>query len=180
MEFRLSFDPPALEKKITLHDRIFMIGSCFTEHIHGYFSKYKFKCIENPHGTLFNPISIFRAIDHYIDNYSIEEQTLFNQNGLWSSWDFHSKLSAASPEEAAASMNDSIQNAHHFLKESTWLIITLGTSFVYEISDGSIVANCHKVPAANFTKRMLRIQEIVSNFHDLYTKLKKFNPHINI
>lgn len=180
MEFRLSFDPPALEKKITIHDKIIMIGSCFTEHIHGYFSKYKFDCLENPHGTLFNPISIFKAIGQYMDQTYIEESTLFSQYGLWSSWDFHSKLSAHSPGLAAAAMNHDINQAHLFLKTSNWLIITLGSSFVYEVNDGRIVANCHKVPASHFTKRMLAIHEIEKSFQECYKKLKQFNPDLNI
>jgi hypothetical protein len=180
MEFRLAFDPPAFEKKITIHDKIIMVGSCFTEHIHGYFSNFKFSCIENPHGTLFNPISIFKSIQHYIDKTNIEEQSLFNQNGLWSHWDFHSKLSDSSPESTKARMNAAIEKAHIFLKEANWLIITLGTSFVYENQEEAIVANCHKVPASGFKKRLLSIQEIGNSFQHLYLKLKKFNPSINI
>lgn len=180
MEFRLSFDPPILNKKITIHDKIIMVGSCFTEHIYGYFLKYKFRCLENPHGTLYNPISIFNAINQYIDQTLIEEKTLFIQNGLWSSWDFHSRLSDDNPECALKKMNQAISNAHLFLKSSHWLIITLGSSFVYELKNETIVANCHKVPATDFTKRMLSIHEIETAFHDLYAKIKQFNPNINI
>lgn len=180
MEFRLAFDPPSFEKKITIHDNIIMVGSCFTEHIHGYFSHYKFNCTENPHGTLFNPISIFKSIQHYIDKSTIEEQSLFNQNGLWSHWDFHSKLSDSNPARATAKMNAAIENAHFFLKEANWLIITLGSSFVYENQDESIVANCHKVPSAIFKKRLLSIQEIEEAFQRIYKQLKSFNPALNI
>lgn len=180
MEFRLAFDPPAFEKKITIHDKIIMVGSCFTEHMHGYFSNFKFSCIENPHGTLFNPISIFKSIQHYIDKTNIEEQALFNQNGLWSHWDFHSKLSDSSLNKAATKMNEAIEITHPFLKESDWLIITLGSSFVYENEEGTIVANCHKVPASVFKKRLLSIQEIESSFQLFYEKLKKFNTSLKI
>lgn len=180
MEFRLAFDPPAFEKKIAIHDKIIMVGSCFTEHIYGYFSKYKFRCVENPHGTLFNPISIFKSIHHYIDQTTIDEQSLFNQNELWSHWDFHSKLSDSSPAGAVEKMNTAIEKGHFFLKESNWLIITLGTSFVYENQEETIVANCHKVPATVFKKRLLSIQEIEDAFQLLYKKLKSFNPSLNI
>lgn len=180
MEFRLAFDPPAFEKKISIHEKIFMVGSCFTEHIHGYFSKYKFSCVENPHGTLFNPISIFKSLHHYIDNTTIEEQSLFNHNGLWNHWDFHSKLSDNNPLSATAKMNTAIEKAHSFLKETDWLIITLGSSFVYENQEEKIVANCHKVPASVFQKRLLTLREIEDHFQVLYDKLKSFNPSINI
>ncbi len=180
MEFRLEFDPPAFEKKITIHDKIIMVGSCFTEHIHGYFSDYKFSCIENPHGTLFNPISIFKSIQQYIDKTIIEEQTLFNHNGLWSHWDFHSRLSDSQLDVAMHKMNAAIEKAHFFLKDANWLIITLGTSFVYENQSETIVANCHKVPSSAFKKRLLSIQEIELAFQHLYDTLKSFNLALNI
>lgn len=180
MEFRLAFDPPPFEKKITIHDKIIMVGSCFTEHIHGYFSNYKFSCIENPHGTLFNPISIFKSIQQYVDKTIIEEQQLFNHNGLWSHWDFHSRLSDSQLDLATDKMNAAIEKAHFFLKDANWLIITLGTSFVYENQAAEIVANCHKVPANSFKKRLLSIQEVEDSFQQLYKKVKSFNPSLNI
>jgi hypothetical protein len=180
MEFRLAFDPPAFEKKINIHDKIIMVGSCFTEHIHSYFSEYKFSCIENPHGTLFNPISIFKSIQHYIDKTIIDEQSLFHHNGLWSHWDFHSRLSDSKPDLAVAKMNSAIENAHFFLKDANWLIITLGTGFVYEYQAQTIVANCHKVPASSFKKRLLSLQEIEHAFQQLYDQLKSFNPLLNL
>jgi hypothetical protein len=180
MEFRLAFDPPAFDQKIGIHDKIIMVGSCFTEHIHGYFSNYKFSCIENPHGTLFNPISIFKSVQQYIDKEIIEEHTLFNQNGLWNHWDFHSKLSDSGLERATNKMNVAIEKAHFFLKEANWLIITLGSSFVYENQEHNIVANCHKVPATVFKKRLLSIKEIEDAFQLLYENLKSFNPSLKI
>lgn len=180
MEFRLAFDPPAFQQKITIHDNIFMIGSCFTDHIHSYFSTYKFNCLDNPHGTLFNPISIFKSLEHYINNHVVEQEDLFNQNGIWNHWDFHSKVSDYQKDIAVNKMNTAITNAHFFLKDSNWLIITLGSGFVYEYKDQFIVANCHKVPAGSFRKRMLSFQEIETAFECLYQKLKAFNPQLKI
>ena len=40
------------------------------------------------------------------------------------------------------------------------MILTLGTAWVYE-REGQIVANCHRRPAAEFTRRRLDVEEIV-------------------
>ena len=122
MEFRLAFDPPAFEKKIAIHDKIIMVGSCFTEHMYGYFSKYKFRCVENPHGTLFNPISIFKSIHHYIDQTSIDEQSLFNQNELWSHWDFHSKLSGTLYSEIKGNVIVKTDHEYPKIKEQSYYL----------------------------------------------------------
>lgn len=180
MEFRLAFDPPAFQQKIYIHDQIIMVGSCFTDHIHSYFSRYKFSCVDNPHGTLFNPISIFKSIEQYIDNHQINNEDLFSQNGIWNHWDFHSKVSDYEKDMAVNKMNSAISITHDFLKKSKWLIITLGSGFVYEYKQQFIVANCHKVPAADFKKRMLSIQEIEESFKSLYLKIKSFNPELKV
>ena len=180
MDFRIEFDPPAFQNKIDVHDRILMTGSCFTEHIYGYFSSYKFRCLQNPNGTLFNPISIFKAIASYAKNEKVEASSLFQQNGLWNHWDFHSSYSDTNANDTVSKMNASIDQAHHFLKQSNWLIITLGTSFVYENTQGAIVANCHKVPTAAFKKRLLTSNEIKEAFYQMYQEVKSIHPEMKI
>ncbi|HUM52584.1 MAG TPA: GSCFA domain-containing protein, partial [Chitinophagales bacterium] len=52
-------------------------------------------------------------------------------------------------------------------------VITLGTSFVYEfVEEQKIVANCHKIPNTKFTKRLLKIEEIVGAFDSIQSSLK--------
>lgn len=180
MNFRIEFDPAAFHIKMKIEDRVLMIGSCFTDHIHAYFKSYKFTCLANPHGTLFNPISIFNAIETYAQNKGTDEDALFNQNGLWNSWDFHSSLSHSDKKLALENMNQSINSAHLFLKETDWLIITLGSAFVYEYENQFIVANCHKVPTGKFSKRLLQIPEIEKRFEKMLFQIKSINPNIKI
>lgn len=180
MNFRIEFDPAAFQTKMNVQDRVLMIGSCFTEHIHAYFKSYKFTCLQNPHGTLFNPISIFSAIETYAQCKVIGHESLFNQNGLWNSWNFHSSLSHSDKGLALEKMNQSIKSAHSFLKETDWLVITLGSSFVYEFENKFIVANCHKVPTSKFNKRLLRISEIEKRFEKMLLQIKLINPNIKI
>lgn len=180
MEFRLEFDPKSFSEKITIHDKVFLIGSCFTEHMYGYFSAYKFQSIQNPHGTLFNPISIYKSIEQYIEQKAVIEDELFNHHGIWSHWDFHSTLSDSKAECAVKKMNDAIHVAHDFLKQADWLIITLGSGFVYEFQEKQLVANCHKVPGSQFNKRLLTIPEIKHSFDSMYNKLKAFNKNIKL
>lgn len=180
MEFRLEFEPKSFSEKITIQHKIFLIGSCFTEHMFGYLSGNKFQCIQNPHGTLFNPISIFKSIEDYLANKIVQEDELFHHKGIWCHWDFHSKLSDHEQEFALNKMNSAIQGANSFLKETDWIIITLGSGFVYEFNNERLVANCHKVPGNQFSKRLLTIDEIKQSFDSMYQKLKAFNSKIKI
>ena len=180
MDFRLEFDPPSLSKKIDLSDTIMLVGSCFTEHVFNYLVASKFCAVQNPNGVLFNPDSIANTLSRYVQNKHVSSVELFEKNGLWNHWEFHSNLSCTSQEESLVRMNEAISSAHSFLKHAQWLIITLGSAYVYELEGGQIVANCHKMPASYFTKRMLDPEEIISTYTKTIAALKQFNHNLNI
>lgn len=180
MDFRLEFDPPSLSQKIDLDDKIMLVGSCFTDHVYNYLVASKFNALQNPNGVLFNPVSIANALNRYVEDKLVSHNELFERDGLWHHWDFHSNLSCTSPEESLLHMNETISMAHGFLKDARWLIITLGSAFVYELAGAQIVANCHKMPAAQFIKRMLDPEEIISTYNNVIDQLKQFNNSLNI
>jgi hypothetical protein len=62
------------------------------------------------------------------------------------------------------------------LSDTSVLIYTFGTAIVYELLEtGEIVANCHKVPAREFNRRFLGIEEIVHAFKINYDLVKSVN-----
>lgn len=180
MDFRLEFEPASLDRKLDLADAVMLMGSCFTDHMYNYLTESKFLALQNPNGVLFNPISIANALNRYIDKNHIGREELFEKNGLWNHWDFHSRLSCTTRDLSFASMNHQVSEGHDFLKNAQWLIITLGSAFVYEFDGQQIVANCHKVPANSFKKRMLAPDEIITSFNVMIERLATINPNINI
>ena len=180
MDFRLEFDPPSLSRKIDLDEKIMLVGSCFTEHVYNYLVGSKFCALQNPNGILFNPSSIAKALSRYVENKHIHSSELFEQNSLWNHWDFHSSLSCPSQEESLLRINETISSAHSFLKDAQWLVVTLGSAYVYELNGDQIVANCHKMPASVFTKRLLDPEEIISTYATLIDHLKQFNNTLDI
>ena len=180
MDFRLEFDPPSLSRKIDLDEKIMLVGSCFTEHVYNYLVGSKFCALQNPNGILFNPSSIAKALSRYVENKHLSSNELFEQNSLWNHWDFHSSLSCPSQEESLLRINETISSAHSFLKDTQWLVVTLGSAYVYELNGDQIVANCHKMSASVFTKRLLDPEEIISTYVGLIDQLKQFNNTLNI
>ncbi len=180
MDFRLEFTPQQSFHKIGIGDRIGLMGSCFTEHIYANLIYYKFRALQNPSGTLFNPISIFKSLHSYIENKSVEEHELFLHQGLWSHWDFHSSLSSPSRSEAIKKMGEQVNTAHEFLRTASHLIITLGSAYVYELEDSRLVANCHTCPASMFKKRLLDPDEIIASCNSFMKRLREFNPAIRL
>lgn len=180
MEFRLEFSPKIFEQKINHSHRLFLTGSCFTEQIGNKLSNCKFQIIDNPNGILFNPISISKSIQNYIDNKQYMPDDLFLNNEIWGSWDHHTRFSSVSQDECLSKINQSQNHAHQFLKTADWILITLGSSFVYELKDGNVVANCHKVPTDKFNKKLLNSGEIKSCLKSTIESLRIFNPGIKI
>lgn len=192
MDFRLELDVKKSASLISYKDRVMLCGSCFTENIGSKLDYHKFKTLQNPNGILFNPISIAKSVTSYIENKQYSEDELFYFNDIWQSWEHHSRFSHVDKNVSLKMINDSQKEAHHFLKEADWLMLTLGSAFVYELTSplsplssrrgagGEVVANCHKVPTDKFNKRLLSLEEVSSVLDNLIHRLFLFNPKLKI
>jgi len=145
-----------LPQPIQYGDGIMLVGSCFTEHIGNALAELKFPVLQNPHGILFDPASVGNSLLAYIDNRKYTRGELFQLHEVWHSWGHHSRFSSMDPDDALAKINQACEAGHHFLKKAKWLILTLGSSFSYHLTDeadnatlktGDGVANCHRAPA---------------------------------
>ena len=169
------------EVKIDYRDKIMLVGSCFTEHIGDSLADLKFQVMQNPNGIIFDPATVASSITSYIENKKYTAEELVHQNELWQSWQHHSRFSGINKDEVLHVINTSQQDAHDFLQRSRWLIITLGTSYSYRLTDGAKpVANCHRAPSAWFDKHLMSIDETVTAMDTMLYRLFQFNPSINI
>lgn len=180
MDFRLEFSPKPFSQKINHRHSLLLVGSCFTENIGTKLKQLKFPVLENPNGILFNPVSIARSVQSYIQNKQYTEADLFYQNESWNSWEHHTRFSHPQKETCLQMINQSQQAAHTFLKQADWLLVTVGSAFVYELANSEVVANCHKVPTDKFNKRLLHMDEIKAVLHSMLQAVFAFNPYIKI
>lgn len=191
MQFFANINIKALEPSITYRDKILLTGSCFTEHIGNFLLENKFNALQNPNGILFDPLSVSSSLLLYIQNKKYAEEDLFYLNEAWHSWQHHSRFSNIDKDECLHNISQSRQQVHEFLKDTDWLIITLGSAFTYKLTNesslltryekaGSGVANCHKAPAQNFIKHLNSIEEIVTAFDGVIHQLFHFNNKLKI
>ena len=146
------------KRKIGYGDKILMLGSCFSDEIGEQMKQRNMSVTCNPFGTLYNPLSIANAI-----NSSFVHCTSYivHHDGLWHSMMHHGSFSRPTREEAEEAVKASIETMQKALEESTVVIVTFGTAWIYEMN-GEIVGNCHKLPADRFTRRRLTVEEIVA------------------
>lgn len=187
MDFHLEFSPKQLPIKINHQQPLLLLGSCFTENIGDKLMAHKFTVLQNPNGILFNPVSIKEAVENYVADKIIGEEHLFFLNEAWHSWQHHSRFSALTPEEAINKINAATHTAHEYLKQAGFVVITLGSAWVYELTDkannathGAVAANNHKAPADWFNRRLLGNAEVVHLLEDIIAALQNFNAGIKI
>ncbi len=171
MEFILPFPIATSKDNISYSDKIFFIGSCFSEEIGEHFRNLKFNVLQNPNGILYDPLSICYALNSYVENKKYSEHDLFTLDDVSHSWYHHSCFSGTNKNSVLEKINRSQSDANIFLNDASWLIITLGTAYNYQLKDNKeFVANCHKAPASSFEKKLMETVEIISCLSDTIKK----------
>lgn len=153
--------------KITHSDRILLIGSCFTENISLRLRESGFQVLSNPFGILYNPLSIALCLAHILTDTGLSPDRILERDGRYYSWLHHSGFSAPTREECLERCNRSIHEAHEFVQPGATILLTFGTAWTWFLPDGTPAANCHKMPASTFTRRLLTIPEILEPFSAL-------------
>ena len=175
----IQISPPA--DRIHYPQKILLTGSCFTEHIGLHLKEMKFDVLQNPNGILFDPISVARSLVSYLEPVSYGPEDLFFHHELWQSWKHHGQFADTDREKTLSLINQSQLDAHRFLRQADWLIITLGSAFVYQLKEQNVyVANCHRAPASWFTKKLLTVEEMLAALDEALHRLIDFIPTLQI
>lgn len=181
MDFRTTFTIPSASNKIAHDTGIVSIGSCFSTMIGSRLEKRKFKVLNNPFGTIFNPISIFKLLQQAITLLPFEEALVVERDHHFFHYDTHSDLNHPQAEGLMKRLAEQQVLCKEYLSAASHIIITLGTAYVYQMSTtGEIVANCHKQPQRLFDKKLLNLDEMKAAFWDFYRPFRALNPSAEI
>lgn len=162
-------------------DPIVMLGSCFTGNIGEKLQKYLFHVSVNPFGVIYNPLSIKNALHALLHKDAYTKEDLDFHNELWFSFDHYTKFSDPSPDTVLEKINAEFTKARSMLNDAGALILTFGTAYVYtHLQKHRVVNNCHKIPAAAFQRKMLSVEEIVSEMTPLLNELSTAHPKLKL
>ena len=169
------------EKNISHKDKIMLLGSCFTENIGNKLLINGFETLINPFGILYNPFSICSSLNRISDLKFLLSEDLVQVNEFWYSYEHHGVFRNENKDNLLQTINLGISEANSFLKQTNWLIITLGTAWVFFLKENSkILGNCHKLNPQLIDKRLLSVDEIVENTTLTINNIRKINPNIKI
>lgn len=179
MEFRTHFTIEPATHKFIRTSNVMTIGSCFSEVIGNRLKEQKIPVCVNPFGTLFNPMSIFKLLNP--NCHQPDERLFVEHQGTWLHYDFHSQFFGETQHQLKIQLVATMEEVKRQIATLDTLIITLGTSFVYQLKGTpSYLANCHKMPSNLFERDLLSVKDICKGFSTAYKALKEQNPRLRI
>jgi hypothetical protein len=141
------------------------------------FSQRKFNILDNPFGTVFNPVSLLDLLHQSLNGEQLDPSLLVQHHQRFYHYGVHSSLSATKEELLWEKIKEAQLLTLKFLSQSSHIFLTFGTAFIYELkSSGQSVCNCHKQPQSFFKKRLLAMDELMDHFQKFHTVYQKINP----
>ena len=181
IKFQTEVQLPDFLWKTGYRNKNVFIGSCFTENVGQRLENANFPVDINPFGILYNPESVAGGLEILLNNKIFSESDLIEQNGLWHSFSHHGKFSAADSNEVVSRINERIRSSSAFLKTANFLFITFGTAWVYRHCESKqVVSNCHKIPAREFVRERLSVEQILDRYKQILPKIWDVNPELKV
>ena len=159
---------------------VFMLGSCFAEHVAERFRSAKCMTVLNPDGIIYNPLSLASSVRHWLTEDPARLRVTF-RDGLYHSMDHHSQLSGPSEESMQKNLDNAFLLGRQAVRHADLTVLTLGSAWVYHWKqDGRVVANCHKLPSNDFETRILSVDEISREWSAVLDLWQEVNPGMKV
>lgn len=184
MDFRTEYKIKKGDLTLRPEKPIVGIGSCFATEI---IEKMR-SCMwnaTNPLGTLFNPLSIEKALRLCLTDTDSQQQmtkSFFEDNGIIHSWFFDSRISSFSESESLEKFKEMRSLLMENILKGKTMIVTFGSAYCYFKSTDSeyVVANCHKQDKEMFERKRISPKDIIIKWKDLLLDLKNLVPELRV
>lgn len=149
-------DTGRLEHGFGYDDRIMFLGSCFADEIGRRCKDLWLDVSVNPFGVLFNPCSIADSLALLGGSSHFTMADVMETPVGFCSLHHHTSFARPTAIEFLDNANKALDEARRCYSSAEWVVITLGTSFVYRHKvSGIVAANCLKLPQSNFERVMI-------------------------
>ena len=175
MLFHTEVNIKPLNQTIHYSDGLLFLGSCFADEVGGLCRGLGFDAMVNPFGVLYNPASIAQSVERLDSGKSFgHEEVIQVGEGQYCTFSHNTAFWNSSEPALLEQVNQSLAGAHvHFLK-SKWVIISLGTSWVFRDKETQkVVSNCHKLPANQFERQFLTVEQSVQYLSEIVQRHPK-------
>ena len=150
-----------MDQTIAYGDGLLFLGSCFADEVGGICRGLGFDAMVNPFGVLYNPASIAQSVEKLGSGKPFtHEEVIAVGEGQYCTFSHNTSFWNSAEEVLLEQVNRNLEDAHaHFMK-AKWMVISLGTSWVFRDKETQkVVSNCHKLPAARFERVFLPVEQ---------------------
>ena len=142
---------------------ILMMGSCFSTEVGSRLETAGYAVTRNPFGILFNPASIAASLERLENRTPFTAADVIPREGQFCSFHHHGSFRRPTPEEFLENANAALQAGADAFDAAQVVVLTLGTAWAFRHKERNlIVSNCHKVPAQEFSRERLSVNETVA------------------
>ena len=161
MLFHTEIKTTPLKHTIIYGDSLLFLGSCFADEVGSLCRGLGFDALVNPFGVLYNPASIAQSVERlYRGEPFCHEDVIAVGEGQYCTFSHNTAFWNSSEKTLLEQVNQSLAEAHVHFAKSKWMVISLGTSWVFRYkANGSVVSNCHKLPANQFERQFLSVEQ---------------------
>ena len=169
MELTTPIHIEPLEHTITYGDGLLFLGSCFADEVGGICRGLGFNAMVNPFGTLYNPYSVANSIYRLKSGQPFcHEEVIKVGEGYYCTFSHNTDFWCPSEESLLHKVNTHLAVVHSCFMKAQWIVISLGTAWVFRTSfTQEVVSNCHKLPANRFERVFLGIQQTLEVLTEL-------------
>lgn len=159
MQLQTQIKIKPLKQTVRYGDGLLFLGSCFADEVGGICRGLGFDAMVNPFGVLYNPSSIALALKRLSTGTPFTHEDVIQVgDGFYCTFSHNTTFWNPSEKELLATVNQALEKAHEHYKKSKWIVVSLGTSWVFRHkTTGDVVANCHKLPSNQFDRQFFTI-----------------------
>ena len=151
-----------LQQRFGFGDRFLFMGSCFADSVGALMLESGFDVTLNPFGVLYNPASLASSFGRMASREPFTAADVISTEGIYTSFYHHSRFNRPTAEEFLSDANSALTAAADAFNAADVCVVTLGTAMVFRYKERDmIVSNCHKVPAAEFVRERLSVDQCV-------------------
>ena len=150
-----------MEQIVHYGDGLLFLGSCFADEVGGLCRGLGFDALVNPFGVLYNPASIAQAVKRLQSGTPFShDEVIAVGEGQCCTFSHNTAFWKDSEVALLECINDGLVQACDHFKKSKWVVLSLGTSWLFRSKETKqVVANCHKLPADRFFREFLSVEQ---------------------
>lgn len=142
-------------------DILLFLGSCFADEVFGICRGLGFNAMVNPFGVLYNPASIAQSVERMDSGKPFgHEEVIGVGEGQYCTFSHNTAFWNKAEAMLLEQVNQSLAEAHAHFQKAQWIVISLGTSWIFRDKETQkVVSNCHKLPANRFERQFLSVEQ---------------------